>query len=595
MGFRVLAAALAALSLSLAARPALADCSIGAMAELPVTMSGLRPLVPAKINGAEVMFVADSGAFYSTITPSAADRLNLRLAPAPFNISISGVGGLAKTYVTTVRTFTLAHQNIPDVDFFVTESGGGAAGLIGQNVLGIADVEYDLGNGVIRLMKPEGCDGHAMLAYWAGGKPLSTIDILPKDEARWHTIGAITVNGVRLRAAFDTGAAVSMITLNAARRAGVTPSDPGVRPGGLNSGIGPHPVRTWIARFASVRIGGEEIRNGNLRIADADLNDFDMLIGADFFLSHHVYVANSQRKLYFTYNGGPVFNLNEQTQVQDAPNAAPKPSADTGDELAEPTDAEGYARRGAAFDARHDHDKAIADFTKAIALAPAEPRYLDQRAQALLAAGKTDAALADLEAALKLKPDDVAGRLARAQIRLQRKDEAGAVQDLDAGAAAAAKDSDQRYALAVMYLGAHRPDAAVAQLDLWIDAHADSGELAEMLNLRCWASALDGHDLDKALDDCNRALRLGPKTPGFLDSRGLVRLRRGEYDKAIADYDMALAARPHEAWSLYGRGLAELRSNRKVDGQADVAAALALRPRLADEAKRYGIVGSDGN
>ena len=80
-----------------------------------------------------------------------------------------------------------------------------------------------------------------------------------------------------------------------------------------------------------------------------------------------------------------------------------------------------------------------------------------------------------------------------------------------------------------------------------------------------------------------------------LDSRGLVRLRRGEYDKAIADYDMALAARPHEAWSLYGRGLAELRSNRKVDGQADVAAALALRPRLADEAKRYGIVGSDGN
>ena len=34
-----------------------------------------------------------------------------------------------------------------------------------------------------------------------------------------------------------------------------------------------------------------------------------MLIGADFFLSHRIYVASSQRKLYFTYNGGPVFNL----------------------------------------------------------------------------------------------------------------------------------------------------------------------------------------------------------------------------------------------------------------------------------------------
>jgi hypothetical protein len=34
-----------------------------------------------------------------------------------------------------------------------------------------------------------------------------------------------------------------------------------------------------------------------------------MPLGTDYFLSHHIYVANSQRKLYFTYNGGPVFNL----------------------------------------------------------------------------------------------------------------------------------------------------------------------------------------------------------------------------------------------------------------------------------------------
>ena len=30
-----------------------------------------------------------------------------------------------------------------------------------------------------------------------------------------------------------------------------------------------------------------------------------MLLGADFFLSHRIYVANSRDKLYFTYNGGP--------------------------------------------------------------------------------------------------------------------------------------------------------------------------------------------------------------------------------------------------------------------------------------------------
>ena len=33
-----------------------------------------------------------------------------------------------------------------------------------------------------------------------------------------------------------------------------------------------------------------------------------MLLGAEFFLSHRVSVACGRNKLYFTYNGGPIFN-----------------------------------------------------------------------------------------------------------------------------------------------------------------------------------------------------------------------------------------------------------------------------------------------
>ena len=32
-----------------------------------------------------------------------------------------------------------------------------------------------------------------------------------------------------------------------------------------------------------------------------------MLIGADFLRAHRVLVSHSQRKMYFTYLGGPVF------------------------------------------------------------------------------------------------------------------------------------------------------------------------------------------------------------------------------------------------------------------------------------------------
>jgi hypothetical protein len=83
-----------------------------------------------------------------------------------------------------------------------------------------------------------------------------------------------------------------------------------VRRAGYTAGIDRSDIKTWVGRFASVKIGDEEIKNTQLSIGDSYGDaDFDVLIGADFFLAHRVYVANSQRKLYFTYSGGPVFHV----------------------------------------------------------------------------------------------------------------------------------------------------------------------------------------------------------------------------------------------------------------------------------------------
>src|SRR6185312_15120118 len=71
-------------------------------------------------------------------------------------------------------------------------------------------------------------------------------------------------------------------------------------------------------------IGGETIKHTHVLIGDIGLQGVDMLLGSDFFLAHHIYVAYSQEKLYFTYNGGPVFDLNTQ-----APAPAKAPAANT--------------------------------------------------------------------------------------------------------------------------------------------------------------------------------------------------------------------------------------------------------------------------
>ena len=590
MSIKGLATILAALALLAASRPALAACQVAPIVELPITMQGHKALLNVQINGQPVRMFADSGAFFSTLTPATAAELKLPLDSLPWTMRITGVGGVENAALTTVRTFTLAGVPLHNVQFIVSPGGPrDVAGALGQNVLGLDDVEYDLAGGVIRLMHTQGCNGSTDLAYWAQDKPASAIGIESPDQHNPHTLGAAFVNGHRIEVTFDTGADASVLTRAAAERAGIDMNGPDVQSAGLSYGGGTVPVRTWVAKVASFKIGDEEIRNTKLMISDGDLGNSDMLLGADFFLAHRVYVSNRLRKLYFTYNGGPVFAFAGRTMAQDTPDQAPHPSALPSDLGPEPVDAEGFDRRGAALLARGDTARAVSDFDHAVALAPAEPRYRLQRALAQLAARQADLAAVDLDKALALKPDFVDALLTRAQLRISRHDRTGAQADLDAAVLAAPKPADARLALGEFYGDLGQWPAAITQYDLWIDAHDGDSRMFQALGGRCRGRALTGADLDHAVHDCDRALRDRPGGAGLLEARGLAYLRLGRLDRAQADFNAALAIKSDLAWALYGRSLIETKQGQAAQGQADLAAATALRPHLPETAKGFGI------
>ena len=596
--------------LALGAGPAAAEpCQLGRLAELPVTMEGMVPLVHAAINGKDALFIADSGAFFSMLTPAGAREFALRLEPAPFGFWLEGVGGSAQVWITRVPKFTIFNIDVPKVPFLVAgnDLGQGAVGLLGQNVFRLGDVEYDLANGIINIVRTHGDCRKSSLAYWANSKhqPYSEIDIDFATQNRPHTTAEAYLNGSKIHVLFDTGAGASFLDLKAAKRAGITPDSPGVTSAGSTHGIGRHRVRTWIAPFASFKIGDEEIRNTHLRIADEQLADWDMLIGPDFFLSHHILVASSQRKLYFTYNGGPVFNLTTVPVPVPAPASAAAGAADAA-EPAQPVtaqtaaqqtqpgqlDAAGYARRGSASASRREYEHALADLTHAIELAPTDASYFYERGMAYWSSGQPDKALGDFSQAITLKPDDVRALVARAELHARRKDSPDTISaDLDAADRAAPRESDMRLEVGSLYERVRNYPAAIAQYDRWIDSHGrDDIQMPRARNARCWARALTGQELDRALDDCNAAVHLNSKVASFFDSRGLVYLREGKYDKAIADYDAALALNPKIAWSLYCRGLAKQHLGQTAAGQADIAAAEALAPKIAAEAASHGIV-----
>ena len=591
-------AGLAAILVWLSAGMASAGCTVGRIAELPVTMAGTRPLVQAKINGADATFLADSGAFYSIISKASALQYGLTLHPAPYGYEVRGVGGSAEVSTTTVKVFTLLGADLHNITFLVggSEVGSGAIGVIGQNVLHLEDVEFDLAGGAIRLFESHNCGG-ANLAYWSAGKPVSAMTIENTTRESPHIIGSAYVNGVRVRVLFDTGASSSFLSKAAAARAGIRVDAPNVTYEGQSAGIGRRTVDNWIAPVASFKIGDEEIRNTRLRIGDTTLGDEDMLLGADFFLSHRIYVAKHLDKLFFTYNGGPVFNLDAPPAAV-APDTAPKSAAAGGPTLGAvaadtPADADGFSRRGEARAARGDHDGALADLDRACALAPGEPRYAFQRAMLHVAEGETSLALADLDLTLKLQPKHLRALIARASLNRGRGEKDAAVADLDAADHIAAKEADERLRMATEYERLDRMSSAATQFDAWIAAHGDDSRLPQALTGRCWVEALRGEALDKAAADCETARRSLQVTTRVFEARGLIRLRRGDLAGAVADFNTALARQPKAAWALYGRGLAEQRQGRKPTGDLDIVAATAIQPDLPTLAKRYGFIAEE--
>jgi hypothetical protein len=283
--------------------------------EVPVEMQGLHPTVVARVDGRPVRFVLDSGSFFSGISARFAAERKMRPArAAPLTGSplytdaragCTGVaGGVRVSPMVRAEAFEFAGRSFGRASFVTLPMEAG--GLLGQSVLGMADVDYDLGAGTVAMVEVRDCR-KSTLAYWAVGRPYSMLPLDRRDRGQ-HTIATVLVNGKAMRAVFDTGAEASLITRRAAARAGMKVTAPEVKEAGVSYGLDRIPIRTWIARFASVKLVTEEVIGGVLAIGDTDSEDFDMLIGADFFLSHHVYVANSQGRVYFTHTRGPAFN-----------------------------------------------------------------------------------------------------------------------------------------------------------------------------------------------------------------------------------------------------------------------------------------------
>jgi predicted aspartyl protease len=316
-------------------RPADAACQLLQVGELPVAMSGNSPMIPASMNGQAVQLLADTGAAKSAIWRSAAQELKLQIIQS--DTRFYGAGGADTAGVVTVRDFGLAGATIHNIRMYATGRGsapGNGVGVLGEDVLSHWDVEFDLSAGKIRLFVPKNCNGDQVV-YWAQSYFMTKL-VGASGDSNWLQV-QVMLDGREVVAMLDTGAAFSTVTSQALRQTGIQPEESPVA-ATAGHGLAGKAIDTTTAVFPTLTIGQESVQNVKLRIADlfgvnkevrlgsqlaqSVIDDPDMVIGADFFMAHRIYVARSQGKIYFTYKGGPIFQHVE-------PNA-PAPSGEAG-------------------------------------------------------------------------------------------------------------------------------------------------------------------------------------------------------------------------------------------------------------------------
>jgi len=311
------------LLLMLATCPVSTACQIGNVAAIPVEIDRNELLTPGQIDGRPIRALIDTGSSLSMIWRPALGRLGLRLLNAPRRrpeIRLYGLGGESEVYTTYVEELHI--QNFSATGIRLPVAGdlpNGIDFIFGEDFLSRQSVEFDLRHHVVRTMETAGCTP-SELPYWAKTYSMADLIAAPRDAQAIRV--DVLLNGHSVRAQLDSGSSISLVSKEVADSVGLHY----VRSGRRLVGIGRGSLEIWVADVQTFGLGDEKINNTQLQVAElgkyqkiqtirsripvaAPLSAPAMLLGLDFLRAHRVLVDNATRKMVFTYEGGPVFEL----------------------------------------------------------------------------------------------------------------------------------------------------------------------------------------------------------------------------------------------------------------------------------------------
>ncbi len=280
--------------------PFRAECKLERQASLPFTIAHGHIDVPVTINGQAFTFLIDTGGVYSSITPRAAQALNLTEYDIRHDLMFSDVGGgMIRKYV---RPDAIAFGRLlsPHPQLMVTNVGA-EDGLIGPELLRNFDLEFDFDAHQLNLFKHHRCDDQVV--YWTDDYAMVPFTVTGQGHIRL----SVRVNDIPLTALMDTGAPRSAIGVATAMdKLSLAPPDSFDRTiaGGSGGRLG-----SAAGKFDSLQIGRFRWPDPAILISSQEgiwrKDDCDLLLGLHELSGLHLYIDYRGRTLYISRRTPP--------------------------------------------------------------------------------------------------------------------------------------------------------------------------------------------------------------------------------------------------------------------------------------------------
>ncbi len=229
-----------------------------------------------------------------------------------------------------------------------------------------------------------------------------------------------------------------------------------------------------------------------------------------------------------------------------------------------------------------DYERAVAAFTKALQLDPAQTAAYIKRGNAFLDRGDFERAIADYSAAIKVDPKLALAYLNRGLAHAKKGDFDQVLADANQAIQIDPKLAAAHFLRGAAYANRGDKHRAIAEFSLAIKLDPKN---PLTYNDRGLAYAEQG-DYDRALADYTSALRLDPRLTLAYVNRGIACRQKGNVDRAIQEFTRALRLEPRSVLGYFNRGMAHLAKADFDRAVLDFDRVLTLDPRHAEAAMR---------